>query len=203
MCIRVLLLAVSLLLQACNLLGGDGDNRDKSEIAKVCSFADPDIRKKPPDWICSESLDGIAIAALGKAEPHIAGGELYQQNQASIRARARLLEQLKLKAADRIDEYLRNTELSEASSNMQIIQSVQQGISSQSLMGNSEIMRSLLGPDDWYYLLMGMDNNAVRIIIAQAIGVSMAKDQQLWLPYTRQLPEVDLPSLIGVKRLAQ
>ena len=209
MSIRVLLLAMALLLPACNLLTSSDDNSDSNvssggnggTIIELCIFTDPNIDEVLPDWVCSESLDGVAIAALGKAEPHIAGGELYQQNQASVRARARLLEQLQANLADKLAENLRDTKLSAVSSDGQIIQSLQQGISSQSLVGNSKIMRSLLAADENYYLLMGMDDDDVRAVIGEAIAFSMQQDPQLWLPYTSQLSEADLPSFIEMKSL--
>ena len=209
MSIRVLLLAMVLLLPACNLLTSSDDNSDSNvssggngmKIIELCVFTDPKIDEVLPDWVCGESLDGVAIAALGKAEPHIAGGELYQQNQASVRARARLLEQLQANLADKLAENLRDTKLSAVSSDGQIIQSLQQGISSQSLVGNSKIMRSLLAADENYYLLMGMDDDDVRAVIGEAIAFSMQQDPQLWLPYTSQLSEADLPSFIEMKSL--
>ena len=209
MSIRVLFLAMALLLPACNLLTSSDDNSDSNvssggnggTIIELCIFTDPNIDEVLPDWVCSESLDGVAIAALGKAEPHIAGGELYQQNQASVRARARLLEQLQANLADKLAENLHDTKLSAVSSDGQIIQSLQQGISSQSLVGNSKIMRSLLAADENYYLLMGMDDDDVRAVIGEAIAFSMQQDPQLWLPYTSQLSEADLPSFIEMKSL--
>ena len=209
MSIRVLLLAMVLLLPACNLLTSSDDNSDSNvssggngrTIIELCIFTDPNIDEVLPDWVCSESLDGVAIAALGKAEPHIAGGELYQRNQASVLARARLLEQLQAKLADKFAENLRDTKLSAVSSDGQIIQSLQQGISSQSLVGNSKIMRSLLAADENYYLLMGMDDDDVRAVIGEAIAFSMQQDPQLWLPYTSPLSAADLPSFIEMKSL--
>ena len=208
MSIRVLLLAMVLLLSACNLLTSSDINDSNASdgvnggtIIELCVFTDPNIDEVLPDWVCSESLDGVAIAALGKAEPHIAGGELYQRNQASVLARARLLEQLQAKLADKFAENLRDTKLSAVSSDGQIIQSLQQGISSQSLVGNSKIMRSLLAADENYYLLMGMDDDDVRAVIGEAIAFSMQQDPQLWLPYTSPLSAADLPSFIEMKSL--
>ena len=208
MSIRVLLLAMVLLLPACNLLTSSDINDSNASdgvnggtIIELCVFTDPNIDEVLPDWVCSESLDGVAIAALGKAEPHIAGGELYQRNQASVRARARLLEQLQAKLADKLAENLRDTKLSAVSSDGQIIQSLQQGISSQSLVGNSKIMRSLLAADENYYLLMGMDDDDVRAVIGAVIAFSMQQDPQLWLPYTSPLSAADLPSFIEMKSL--
>ena len=120
------------------------------------------------------------------------GGPMYQESQASIQARSNLLENLRSEASKKILQYLRTSEADTSEDIELIVQSVLGNIDRNSLFG-SLTQRSLLGPDGWFYVLVGMDSVKVDKVVARAIAASMEQDQDLWAGFAEQMRDADLP----------
>ena len=132
------------------------------------------------------------MVALGKSGPSLVGGPMYQESQASIQARSNLLENLRSEASKKILQYLRASEADTSEDIELIVQSVLGNIDRNSLFG-SLTQRSLLGPDGWFYVLVGMDSVKVDKVVARAIAASMEQDQDLWSGFAEQMRDADLP----------
>ena len=190
---KIIIVCCSLLLVSCGLFGTK-DEQEQAQVATTeteCAFANERILETPPAWICGEAIPEAEVVALGKAEPNLVGGVMYQRSQAAIRARAQLLENLRSKAQEKIMQYLGSADDGAPADIEAVVQSALANIDSESLFG-STTYRTLSGPDGWFYLLLGMDKDSVGAAIAGAIGSSMAQDQALWEKFTVQITDFNL-----------
>ena len=116
---------------------------------------------------------------------------MYQESQATRRARTQLLKNLRAEAQTKVLQYLGDPNTDASASVEQIVQSVIDSINRDSLFG-STTYRSLLGPDGWFYVLVGMDRDQVDKRIAQSIATSMEQEQDLWAEFAGQMRDADL-----------
>ena len=158
---------------------------------RACAYADETILEAPPPWVCGASIPGAAIVALGKSEPDLVGGPMYQESQATRRARAQLLVNIRAEARSKVLQYLGNSEANVSAEIEQVVQSVVAIVVLDSLFG-SVTYRSLLGPDGWFYVLVGMDRVKVDKLIARSIAASMEHNQDLWSEFASQMRDADL-----------
>ena len=158
---------------------------------RACAYADETILESPPPWVCGASVPGAAVVALGKSEPSLVGGPMYQKSQAAHRARAQLLENIRSEASTKVLQYLGSPDANSSAAVEQVMLSVVARIDLDSLFG-SVTYRSLLGPDSWFYVLVGMDRIKVDRLIARSIAASMEQDQDLWAEFAEQMRDVDL-----------
>ena len=188
---KIIIVCCSLLLVSCGLFGTKDEQEQVATTEAECAFANERILETPPAWICGEPIPEAEVVALGKAEPNLVGGVMYQRSQAAIRARAQLLENLRSKAQEKIMQYLGSSDDGAPADIEAVVQSALANIDSESLFG-STTYRTLSGPDGWFYLLLGMDKDSVGSAIAGAIGSSMAQDQALWEKFTVQITDFNL-----------
>ena len=188
---KIIIVCCSLLLVSCGLFGTKDEQEQVATTEAECAFANERILETPPAWICGEPIPEAEVVALGKAEPNLVGGVMYQRSQAAIRARSQLLENLRSKAQEKIMQYLGSSDDGAPADIEAVVQSALANIDSESLFG-STTYRTLSGPDGWFYLLLGMDKDSVGSAIAGAIGSSMAQDQALWEKFTVQITDFNL-----------
>ena len=183
------------LLASCSSQSTQQQEQVQVQVAVVtpgaCAYADETILEAPPPWVCGASVPGAAVVALGKSEPDLVGGSMYQESQATRRARAQLLENVRTEARTKVLQYLGNPDANASASVEEVLQSVIASIDLDSLFG-SVTYRSLLGPDGWFYVLVGMGRVKADRLIARSIATSMEQDQDLWAEFAEQMRDVDL-----------
>ena len=192
--------AAAIIINLLLLIGCSSSNTQPEQAAVLtintqgCAYASETILEAPPAWICGASVPGEAIFALGKSAPSLVGGPMYQKSQATRQARKQLLENIRADANSKVLQYLADSDVNSPASVEQVAQSVIGSINRDSLFG-SATYRSLLGPDGWFYVLVGMDRDQVDKLIAQAIAASMEQDQDLWSEFEGQVRDADLLDL--------
>ena len=137
-----------------------------------------------PGWICDEPVAGVAISAVGVAEPSNAGVD-FQKDIAAGRARGKLVDQFKVQVDKMVKSYIGSTGVGDAETVDSVAQSVLKTVSTGTLYG-SKIYKSRPGPDGRMYVLVGLDEANTREAAAQAVKSSMNNDQALWQEFKAQ-----------------
>jgi len=141
-----------------------------------CVF--PNTNQPAPGWICDEPVPGIAVSAVGIAEPSKAGIS-YMKDMAAADARGRLAEQMKVKVAKMVKKYLGTTGVASTETLDAAASSTIKTISSQTLVG-SKVYKTRTGPNGKLYALVGMDTKAAVDATKKAVQTSMNHNKAMW-----------------------
>ena len=166
------MMAGSVLLSGCS----SEPKKPAKEAVYDCVF--PGSNQPAPGWICDEPVNGVAVSAVGIAEPSKAGVS-YMKDMAAADARGRLAEQLKVRVQKMVKRYLGSTGTTDAETVDKAASSTTKTITDQTLIG-SKVYKSRMGPNGRLYVLVGLDKDAVAQITKQAVKTSMNNDQALW-----------------------
>ncbi len=141
-----------------------------------CVF--PTTNTPAPGWVCDEPVPGVAVSALGIAEPSQAGIS-YMKDIASTDARGRLAEQMQVVVQKMVKKYLGTTGVGNAQSIDAASSSTIRSITSQSLEG-SKIYKSRTGPNGRLYVLVGLNESSKDKVAEEAVKTSMKNDRAAW-----------------------
>ena len=160
------------------LLSGCSSEPKKQAQQPVYDCVFPGSNQPAPGWVCDEPVNGVAVSAVGIAEPSKAGVS-YMKDMAAADARGRLAEQLKVRVQKMVKRYLGSTGTTDAETVDKAASSTTKTITDQTLIG-SKVYKSRMGPNGRLYVLVGLDKDAVAQITKQAVKTSMNNDQALW-----------------------
>lgn len=172
---KVKLISAVTALSAVVFLAGCGKEVKPTEVSD-CVF--PNTNTPAPGWVCDEPVPGVALSALGVAEPTKAGIS-FQKDMAAADGRGRLAEQMKVQVQKMVKQYLGTTGVATAETVDAASSSTVKTITNESLVG-SKIMKSRTGPNGRLFVLMGLDAESVAKIAQQSARTSMNNDQALW-----------------------
>ena len=159
--------------------------RSSESSATMVDCVFPDGSNEPaPGWVCDEPVDGVALSAVGSAEPTNAGSS-FQKSQAAADARGKLAEQFQVQVDKMVKSYLGTTGAGDAETIDRVAQSVLKTVSSNTLYG-SKVIRSRQGPDGSMYVLVAIDETNTRAAAATAVETSMNNDNALWQQFQAQ-----------------
>ena len=115
-----------------------------------CTFPDA-TTITAPGWICDETVDGLAISAVGVAD-QVVGNISFMRQQAAAEARVQLAQMTKVIVSNQIKEFTEETNI--ADSEMAVPKVVKQ-LTNERLLG-ARIYKSIRSPNGWIYVLVGM-----------------------------------------------
>lgn len=158
------------------LTGCGSEPKKPQQAVYDCVF--PGSDKPAPAWICDAPVEGVAVSAVGIAEPSKAGLS-FMKDMAAADARGRLAEQLKVRVEKMVKRYLGSTGTTSAEVVDKVASSTTKTISDQTLIG-SKVLKSRMGPNGKLYVLVGLDKDSVSQITEQAVRSSMNNQEALW-----------------------
>lgn len=158
------------------LTGCSSEPKKPQQAVYDCVF--PGSDKPAPAWICDAPVEGVAVSAVGIAEPSKAGLS-FMKDMAAADARGRLAEQLKVRVEKMVKRYLGSTGTTSAEVVDKVASSTTKTISDQTLIG-SKVLKSRMGPNGKLYVLVGLDKDSVTQITEQAVRSSMNNQEALW-----------------------
>ena len=169
------------------LLSGCGSRPD-------CVFPDaPDA--KAPGWICSETADGIEVAAVGTAQKSGAG-QSFMKQMAATDARVQLAQRMKVEVRNMIKQYVETTGAADDETVDKAMTSVTKQITNETLVG-SRIITKHTSPKGNLYVLLGMDAASVQKASEAALKTSMKNERALWQQFKAQKGQDELAEEIS------
>ena len=175
----------SLLLAAAPvvLLAACASGPQPAAVVANCTFPDaPDIAV--PDWVCGMPVAGIAISAVGIAQPTSAGVS-HQTNIAEADGRAKLGKEFESQVQNMTKTYIGTTGIGDSETVDKVTQDVTKTVSNQTLYGSKKY-NTRVSPNGVMYVLMGMSETNTRKAVAEVVADSMDNDQALWQEFKAQ-----------------
>ena len=167
------LIAGSLVVSGCS-----SEPKKEASQAAVNECVFPGSDQAAPAWVCDAPVEGVAVSAVGIAEPSKAGIS-FMKDMAAADARGRLAEQLKVRVEKMVKRYLGSTGTTKAEVVDKVASSTTKTITDQTLIG-SKVLKSVMGPNGRLYVLVGLDKASVAKITEQAVRTSMKHQSALW-----------------------
>lgn len=180
-------IALTILLTAC---GGN----DVKQAEPDCVFPDA-TDTSAPDWVCSETIEGVAVSAVGSADKS-AAGHSFMKNMAQTDARVQLAQRMKVQVQNMVKQYAETTGAASGETVDKVNTSVTKQITDQTLVG-TKIYKSRTSPNGTLYILLGMDDGATAAAAEQALRTSMNNDKALWQQFKAQKGQDELASSIA------
>ncbi|MGC9386157.1 MAG: LPP20 family lipoprotein [Hydrogenovibrio sp.] len=171
-------LLLSAQMSACSLFDSKSEEVQPSVPLEVVDCVYPGTDDEAPGWICDQPVTGIAISAVGIAEPSRAGIG-FMKDMAAADGRGRLAEQVKVQVQKMVKQYLGTTGVADSETVDAAASSTLKTITNQSLVG-SKVYQTRLGPNGRLYSLVGMDKATQDKVVETAVRTSMNNDQALW-----------------------
>ncbi len=184
---RLGLLAVMVLwLSACSTLVLQPQMR-------ACRFPDSSATSAP-SWVCDARLDGVALSAVGAA-PASAGAYSERKAQAIAQARRSLIVQARDDLLARVTAYAQRQAATVPGEEARIVYSLRRHLRSDALSG-ARVYRTAESPGGALYVLLGLDEQAARIRLRDALAASISADAALWQRYLPGTPLAGLAERI-------
>lgn len=158
---KLILILSVMLLSAC----GDKD------VKLACVFEPTKI--EAPAWVCDETVPGIMISAVGVSD-FSKLGTAYMKDIATVNARAVLADRVSAKTTSIINSSLKEKVNSDDESIDKRVEIIKKSKGYANLIG-SKILKSRLGPNKKYYVLVGVDKKEFKRIQGLAKKVSEAE----------------------------
>ncbi len=185
------------------IIGGcssnDTGSTDEARVYDVPDCVFPDLPSQPaPEWICDESIDTVSVAAVGSYEKSAAGLNFMEQ-QAATAARVKLAQQIQVEVQNMIKQYTETTGAGDAETVDRVNTSVTRQITDQRLAG-TRIVKKTANTNGTLYVLVGVDEDQLRILAKQSILTSMDNDQALWQQFRAEQSFDELAEEIANQR---
>jgi hypothetical protein len=186
----VLASAVTLALAACST---------PSPPAKVYECVFPGTDKEAPVWVCDAPVEGMSVGAVGSAHKSDAGLSFMKQ-MAATDARVQLAQRVKVQVANMIKQYTETTGTGTKETVDRVNASVTKQITDASLEG-TKIFRSITAPDGTIFVLVGLDETALRKDTENAVKTSMNNDQAAWQQFKAQKGQDEMANDIAKQKV--
>ncbi len=168
-------LIVPLMLASC---GSNEMKQASSAPQQIHDCVFPNTNVGAPGWICDEPVPGVAVSAVGIAEPSKAGMS-FQKDMAAASARGQLAEQMKVQVGKMVKKYLATTGVGKSETVDAAASSTLKTITSEKLVA-SRIYKSRTGPNGRLFVLVGLDPDNKARAVQEAVSTSMKNDRALW-----------------------
>jgi len=167
---------ISLILSGC-VGGGSNPVKQATETTTPeCQWPDaPGVAA--PLWVCDGPIEGVSTYA--SASHKSKAGNAFMKRIAATEARAMLAEEMKVKVNSMVKNYLGTTGRGDAETIDAVASTTTKSITSGNLVG-SKIVRSQLSPSGEMYVVVGLDPQAEREVVKQAVQTSMNSDNAMW-----------------------
>ena len=188
------LISISLASAVVLMFGGCASApKNKLEAVAECVF--PNTTVQAPLWVCDAPIEGVEVAATGRAEKSGAGLEFMKQMGATA-ARVQLAQRMKVRVQNMVKQYAETTGAGSAETVDQVNTVVTKQITDQSLEG-SRIYRTITSPDGALYVLVGLDKASVQKITENSVKTSMKNDQAQWQQFKAKQGQDELAAAIA------
>lgn len=167
---------LSVLLFAC------GTKHVETPKTVECVFPQPPYSEAPL-WVCDESVDGLAVGALGYAENSGAGFNSLKREAVSSGQR-RLVEHTQTRVSDMIRRYAAVSGIANSEVVADLAASTSARITEQSL-STGRVYKTRTSPTGAVYVLLGLDEAGFQAAVTEALKASIQEAPSRW----RQLDE--------------
>lgn len=177
----VMAISATVLLSACSSKPTKSEAKTEAKpvaAAPVYDCVFPNTEKPAPGWICDAPVSGLAVSAVGIAEPSKAGIS-YMKDMAAADARGRLAEQMQVNVGKMVKKYLGTTGVAKTETLDAAASSTIKTISSKNLIG-SKVYKTRTGPNGKLYVLVGIDTNSAAKVAKNAVQTSMHDNRAMW-----------------------
>lgn len=190
-----LMLAGAIGIAGCATSSQIADNTMMPEAE--CVF--PHTNQSAPNWICDESVPGLAVSAVGIAE-RTKGGVAFQKDLAGASAMGQLADQFKVQADKMVKQYLGSTGVGDAETIDTAAESVIKTVSSVALSG-ARRYKSRTGPEGRMYILMGLDSENTAKAVETTILTSMRNEKAAWQRFLAEKSFAELAKEIASQQV--
>ncbi len=160
-------------LSAC----GSKPKTQKIEEQAACVY--PQSSAQAPIWVCGQGvLEGVAVWSPGSYQK-TAAGAAFQQDQATLNGRVRLAQQMRTMVTAGVKAHIQTTGGGASETVDQTASSTANSITAETLVG-SRVFRTAYGPDGTMFVLVGLDENAAKQVVTQAVATSMNNNRAQW-----------------------
>lgn len=186
--IPLLVVAVAVGLAGCA-------SKKKEEERAECTFPD-NPKEKAPSWVCNDDapIEGVRIWAMGTWQKTGAGIG-FQKDQAAAAARVRLAQTMKVTTTAMIKQHAQTTGAGTSETVDQVASSTARLFTSENLQG-SRTIRTTYSSLGQVYVVVGMDPEAAKASITQALQTSMNNDRAQWQQYKGAQAQAELSAEI-------
>ena len=185
---------IGIALAGCAGKAAKGITVEEVSIIEECFYPDsPDA--KAPLWICGAPIEGLALHAVGITEKSNAGFSFMRQ-VAAADARTILAQEMRVQVQNMVKIYAETTGQGDTETVDRVNSVVTKQITSETLEG-ARIIRYLSSPEETLYILIGMDENAVRDSIKNAVSSSLRDDEAAWQQLRAQQEQEELTNAIA------
>lgn len=159
------------------LLGGCAGGPPREATAPRCAYADAP-RTSAPAWVCGAPLAGLAVSAVGSAQPSAAGYDAMRTEAVSV-GRDWLVDHLRAYAGRRLDGYAAAHGPLGTDRLRDMKASVEGYITKTTVLG-SRVYRTATSPSGTLYVLVGLSDSLARRQLRDALRASMQNEPALW-----------------------
>ena len=184
---------------ACFLISCAGKGNDKvtvDEVAQIDECFYPDTtNKKAPTWVCGAEVEGLTMHAVGVAETSNAGFSFMRQ-LATTDARTQIAQQMRVQVQNMVKSYVETTGQGDTETVDRVNSLVTKQITDETLEG-TKVIRYLTSPNGTLYVLVGMDEESVRLSTANAVRSSINDDRAAWQQIRAEQAQDELATSIA------
>ncbi len=173
-------LSTAITISAAILLAACASKPPAPKVEEVveCKFPE-NPNEKAPTWVCPPNeVAGIKDTGFG-THPKSGAGYQFSLDQATAKGRAALAAQVQASVAQSIKDYAATTGAAGSETVDRAASSTNSQLTSQKLAG-SKVMRSAVDGKGNVYVLVGMDLEASKRLIQQALQTSMGNEPAIW-----------------------
>lgn len=189
------LLSSALTLALTGCLGGGAATKPDAPRAAVAECVFPDSPSDTaPLWVCTESIEGAQMAAVGSHEKSAAGVQ-FMKDMAIASARMSLAAQVKTSVAGMIKQYAATT----GAGTSETVDKVNSNVAKLFVDGNiegSRLYRSTTSPKGSIYVLVGIDSTTAKQVTEKAIKTSMGHDSAMYQQYLAKKAHEELADAV-------
>ena len=154
----------------------------------------PGTQVAAPIWVCDGPIEGYSSYATGSHKS--AAGNSFMKQQAALKARVALANEIKVKVSGMIKNYLGTTGSGDAETIDQAASSTAKSITASTLVG-SKIVRSQLSPTGEMFVVVGVDLQAQKEIVKNAVKTSLRNESALLQEFKSQKSHDEMAAAIA------
>jgi hypothetical protein len=143
---------------------------------KTCYYPGSDA--PAPGWVCDQPVKGLALSAVGIAEPS-SGGISFMKTLAAADGRGRLAAQMQVQVDQMVKQYLGSTGRGDRETIDAVASVTTKTLVRQDLVG-SRVYQTRTGPNGRLFALVGLDPANYASVVENAALDSMNNHRSLW-----------------------
>ena len=187
---------VAVFVLGCASKGTKDQPLSTQEVSAIEECFYPDSSEaKAPLWVCGASIGDLAMHSVGIAEKSQAGFAFMRQI-AAVDARTILAQEMRVQVQNMVKTFAETTGRGDSETLDEVNTVVTKQITDATLTG-ARIIRYQTSPAGALYLLVGMDEDAVRGSVRQALSSSLNDDNAAWQQFRAQQSQEELTNSIA------